>query len=99
VLDDFAGLRRQDLCDGPADCTLGRWVEGLLSSRTESWVHRRLEQVKPTWRSLMEPQPSATRPWAWLIVECARCLTRLVHPVSAHHLFSPFLQLARLFPD
>ena len=31
VLDDFAGFRRQELCDGPAECTLGRWVDGLLT--------------------------------------------------------------------
>jgi len=99
VLDDFAGFRRQELCDGPAECTLGRWVDGLLTPRTESWIHRRLEQAKPDWRSLMEPQPSATRPWAWLIVESARCLVRLVHPVSTQHLFSPFLQHARLSPE
>ena len=99
VLDDFARSQSPDLCDQPDGCTLGRWVRGLLATRNESWIHRRLEQAEPDWRSLMEPQPPKARPWAWLIVESARCLTRLVHAVSAQHLFSPFLQLARQFPD
>lgn len=96
VLDDFARCQDPILCDGPDDCTLARWVTDLLTSQAEGWLQQLLEQAEASWRSLLQPRLPATRPVAWQIVQSARVLTRLTRPTWAHHLFSPFLQLARL---
>ena len=96
VLDDFVRCRAPILCDGPDDCTLGRWVVDLLTSRTQGWLHELLERKDSSWRSRLEDQPASARPAAWQIVQSARVLTRLTRPFWAQHFFSPFLQLARL---
>lgn len=96
VLDDFARCQTSILCDGPDNCTLSRWATGLLTPQAEGWLHRLLEQAEASWRLLVQPPPPSARPLAWQIVQSAHALTRLTRPNWAQHLFSPFLQLARL---